>query len=60
MMSRLCLENDLWQEELVKKLDLKNVFVDKYVFKSMCWIDLMPTVDVNLTSTIDVKFLTYG
>ena len=54
MMLRMCLENDRWQKQfgenkfrLTKKLCLN-------FFMAMCDINLLPTADFNLMSTVDM------
>ena len=51
MMSRMCLENDHgWKKSWLKK----KLWLEKNVLVSMCDINLMPTVDVNLMVTVHV------
>ena len=51
-----CLENDLWQKNLGKNNVVEKTFlVEKQCLMSMCDINLIPTVDVNLMSTVNVS-----
>ena len=59
MMSRMCLENDHWQMNLVNKWWLKKYFGWKKMVWSICYQQLTSLLCRQLTSE-KVSFLTYG
>ena len=56
MMSRMCVESDHWQNNLVEKIfGWKNILVTNFFWCHLCTINLMPTLDVNLMPTLDIN-----